>query len=116
MTELEKKKAAIASRLATARKQAGLSQSQVAGMLGLHRPAISELEAGRRGVTAEELAKLAKIYGVGVSWLACSDAESPNPEHDRLELAARKLSKLKRADFDRVLELLAAIGSSKGKK
>jgi len=115
MPEISKKRIAIATRLVTARKQAGLSQTQVAKMLGLHRPSVSELEAGRRAVTAEELTKLAKIYGTNVSWLACTDTDSPDPAKDRLELAARQLTKLKKADFDRVLELLAAVGNAKGK-
>ena len=41
-------KECIASRLRSAREMAGLSQGQVAKMLGMHRPTISEIEAGRR--------------------------------------------------------------------
>jgi transcriptional regulator with XRE-family HTH domain len=109
MSNSVSKKAAIASRLALAREQAGLSQGQVAKILGLHRPSISEAEAGRRSVSAEELTKLAEIYGVSVSWLACSETETPDPAQDRIELAARELAKLKKADLDRVLDLLSAL-------
>ena len=48
-------------------------------MLGLHRPSVSEAEAGNRNVTADELAKLAGIYKVSVSWLAGEGAESADP-------------------------------------
>src|SRR3989304_5153549 len=70
------KQKAIASRIALARAQAGLSQGQVARLMKLHRPSISELEAGRRKVSADELGVMAKLYGVSVSWLACEDTDS----------------------------------------
>ena len=55
---ITEKRQIIASRPAIARKRAGLSQSQVALKIGLQRPAISEIEAERRRVAAEELAFL----------------------------------------------------------
>src|SRR6266487_982469 len=109
MDNAQKKKEAIASRLALARKQAGLSQAQVAKMLNLHRPSISEAEAGRRNVSAEELVEFARIYGVSVSWLAGAEAEGENAAQIRIELAARELAKLKPEDLDRRLELLSAL-------
>lgn len=59
----------IASRLRQARLMAGLSQQHVANLLMVHRPSVSEIEAGRRNVTAVELVKLARIYGVSSYWL-----------------------------------------------
>ena len=48
MTNLESaKRVQIAERLKEARKLAGLSQGHVAKMLGLHRPSVSEMEAGK---------------------------------------------------------------------
>jgi transcriptional regulator with XRE-family HTH domain len=109
MDKAQKKKEAIASRLALARKQAGLSQAQVAKMLNLHRPSITEAEAGRRNVTATEIAKLAEIYGVSVDWLACTDTDSTDEMKDRIQLAARELAKLKKEDLEKVLGLLSAL-------
>jgi transcriptional regulator with XRE-family HTH domain len=109
MDKDQKKKEAIASRLALARKQAGLSQAQVAKMLNLHRPSITEAEAGRRNVTATEMAKLAEIYGVSVDWLACTDTDSTDETKDRIQLAARELAKLKKEDLEKVLGLLSAL-------
>ena len=40
----------------------GLSQAQVAKMLDLQRPSITEMEAGNRAVSAEELVNLAEIF------------------------------------------------------
>ena len=59
MSENKSIKEIIASRLKIAREMAGLSQNQVAKMLGMKRPAISEIEAGRRKVSADEIAQLA---------------------------------------------------------
>ena len=55
MTELDSaKRAQIAGRLKEARKLAGLSQGHVAKMLGLHRPSVSEMEAGNRRISADD--------------------------------------------------------------
>jgi transcriptional regulator with XRE-family HTH domain len=103
----------IAARLRTAREAAGLSQGQVAKLLDYHRPTITEIEAGRRKVSGEELARLAKLYEVSVEWLTSSSSES-NAAEDRIMLAARELSKMKDEDLDRLMSLLQMI--RKGKK
>jgi transcriptional regulator with XRE-family HTH domain len=107
MDDSNAKREAIANRLKAARERAGLTQGQVAKKLGLHRPSVSEIEAGRRGVSAEEIAAMAKLYNVGADWLI--DAEDSDPVRDRLELAARELSKLKKKDLDRLLDLLGSL-------
>ena len=109
MSESEERKLHIASRLALARKHAGLSQGQVAKIMKLHRPSISEIEAGRRNVSAEELIALADIYGVSINWITSEKVET---ESAKLELAARELSKLKDDDLEKVIALLTALRSS----
>lgn len=99
------------TRLKAARELAGLSQGQVAKMLGLRRPSISEMESGKRKVSANELAKLAEIYGVTMSYLIGSNSVEDDVNQARFELAARELSKLKAEDLDRVLQLLIALRS-----
>ena len=112
MTNLDSaKRAQIAERLKEARKLAGLSQGHVAKMLGLHRPSVSEMEAGNRRVSADELARLAEIYDVNVAWLLGEAAEALDAQDPRLELAARELSKLKPEDLEQLLRLLAAMRS-----
>ncbi len=105
-------RSAIAERLREARKAAGLSQGQVAKLLQMHRPTISEIEAGNRRVSAEELVKFAETYDVTVSWLLGETAEQLEMDDPRLQLAARELSKLKPDDLDRLLRLLASMRSS----
>ena len=105
------KRVLIAGRLKEARKLAGLSQGHVAQILGLHRPSVSEIEAGNRRVSAEELARLANIYDVGVAWLLGEVPDTLDAQDPRLELAARELTKLKPDDLERLLKLLAAMRS-----
>jgi transcriptional regulator with XRE-family HTH domain len=106
--EMDHKRTVLAERLRMARELAGLSQGQVAKRLGIHRPSVSEIEAGRRRVSAEELTELANLYAVDLSWLAGVDAASD--EHQaRVEIAARELSKLREEDLDRVLKVLSAL-------
>lgn len=109
MTEAIQKKAIIASRIREARKMAGLSQAQVAKMLKLHRPSISEIEAGNRNVSAEEIAKLAEIFDVSASWLIGDSADKVDVHDNKLQLAARELQKLKPEDLDRLLTILASM-------
>jgi transcriptional regulator with XRE-family HTH domain len=88
------KRAQIAERLKEARQLVGLSQGHVAKMLGLHRRSVSEVEAGNRRVSADELARLAEIYDVSVDWLLGEAPETLDARDVRLELAALELSKL----------------------
>ncbi len=112
MTDTERlKRAKMAERLKEARKLAGLSQGQVAKLLGMHRPTITEIEAGNRRVSAEELTRFSEIYDVSVSWLFGEGAETLTAEDPKLQLAARELAKLKPDDLERLLKLLAAMRS-----
>ena len=88
---------------------AGLSQGQVAKLLSLHRPAISEIEAGKRRVSAEELAQLAELFDVSVAWLIGETPETLESDDPRVQLAARELKRLKPDSLDRLMRVLAAI-------
>jgi transcriptional regulator with XRE-family HTH domain len=57
----------LARRLRAVRLARGHTQEAVARALGLHRPAISEIEAGRRSVTSAEVAELSRLFQVPVS-------------------------------------------------
>lgn len=120
MSETEdQRRAKIAERIREARKSAGLSQGQVARLMNLHRPTISEIEAGNRRVSAEELTALAKMFDVSVAWLVGEAPETVETDDPRIQLAARELKKLKPEDLDRLMRLLASMRSaetSKGKR
>ena len=108
------KRVLVAERLKEARKLAGISQGQVAKMLGLHRPSVSEIEAGNRKVSADEVARLSEIYDVSVAWLLGDASDMIDVADPRLELAARELAKLKPGDLERLLKLLSAMRSDSG--
>lgn len=102
---------AIASRLRVARETAGLTQGQVANLAGWHRPTVSEIEAGRRRVSAEELSLLADLYSADVSWIL-GEGEEASPASARAKLAARELGKLKEEDLDRLLQVIQSLKRS----
>jgi transcriptional regulator with XRE-family HTH domain len=101
----------IAARLRLARETAGLTQAQAAKKLNLHRPSISEIEACRRRVSAEEISKLAEMYGVDVGWLT-EGSKATTDKPDKLLLAARQLSQLKDRDLDRLMDLIRVLRGS----
>ena len=115
MSMTESTREQIAARLRSARDAAGLSQGQAAKLLGMHRPTISEIEAGRRKVSGEELAQFASLYAVSVEWLTSATNQTDAAE-DRILLAARELSKMKDQDLDRLMGLLKMIRKEKAPK
>ena len=70
--------ASIGGRVRLARDQAGLRQEDLAAHLGIPRPSVSEIEAGRRDVSSVELAKLAEYLGKPLGWfVAVGDSFDP---------------------------------------
>jgi len=109
MSDSSEKYSSLGGRLREARMLAGLSQGQVARLLGMHRPTISEIEAGNRKVTAVELTTFAETYDVTTAWLLEEVPDQLDVSDPRLQLAARELGKLKSEDLDRLLRLLASM-------
>jgi len=116
MTKQADPKQLIAARLKEARELAGLSQGQAAKKLDMHRPTISEIEAGNRNVTAPELARFAELYDVDVRWLSGAGADQLDPQDARLQLAFRELQKIKPEDLDKLMRALAALRGPKGEE
>lgn len=105
------KEQTIADRLREARQLAGLSQAQAAHRLSLHRPAISEIEAGRRSVSADELKQFADVYAVRTSWLL---GEAPDDtSSDKLLMAARELGKIRDEDLQRLVRVIQMLKTEK---
>jgi transcriptional regulator with XRE-family HTH domain len=100
----------IGARLRQAREAAGLTQEQIAKLLGLPRPAISEMEGETRRVSVGELKQLAYRYKVSMEWLT----GEPTSKNDKVKIAARKLSALKDEDIDTVMRIVDSF--SKGRR
>lgn len=108
------KKQQIAERLREARKLAGLTQGQAAVKMDMHRPTISEIEAGNRNVSVTELSKFAEVYDVDPAWLSGSGPGQLDPQDEHLQLAFRELKKIKPEDLDRLMRALAALRGARG--
>ena len=108
--EVEKVRIEIATRLRMAREAAGLSQGQAARLMDMHRPTVSEIEAGRRRLAADEMPKFAETYGISIAWLVGEhDDGDAGDLSDRIKLAARQLSSLKDEDIDKLMRLLQSM-------
>ena len=86
--------------LRDARERAGITTVEAAEALEVRRPAIWEIEHDKRKVSAEELGKLADLYGVSATWLL--ERASSAARDDRAELAAQVLAGMSDAQLDRL--------------
>ncbi len=109
MTVETEQRQLIARRIREARQLAGLSQGQVAKLMGMHRPSVSEIEAGNRRVSADEIARLAEIFDVGTAYLLGEAPDKLAMNDPKLQLAARELAKLSPDALDGLLRALAAV-------
>lgn len=84
----------FSERLKDLRKQAGLTQVDVAEKLGISQPAYASWERGAKKPTQENLVKIAQILNVSVDYLVGnSDEENTNKELEDIELLFRMNSK-----------------------
>ena len=82
----------FSERLKDLRKQAGLTQVDVAEKLGISQPAYASWERGVKKPTQENLVKIAQILNVSVDYLVCNSEEKAY-ELDNIELLFRMNSK-----------------------
>jgi transcriptional regulator with XRE-family HTH domain len=73
--------------------------------MNMHRPTVTEIEAGRRKVSAQEVEKFAELYGVTAEWIVTGQTDE-NGADARLVIAARELSKMNENDLDRLMKML----------
>lgn len=85
----------LGKRLKQAREYVGITQEEAAAHLKVRRAAISEIEAGKRGVGALEMKALAALYDRPTSWFT-GEVEPPVPED--VEFLARTVSDLSEND------------------
>ena len=68
-------------RLKTLRIQQNLTQSQFGAILGISKPAISDIERGRRTTTIEKLVEIADYFDVSIDYLV---GRTDNPQSHKL--------------------------------
>lgn len=83
----------FSDRLKELRKQARLTQVEIAEKLGISQPAYASWERGTKKPTQENLIKIAQILNVTVDYLVGNfDEEITNKELDNIEILFRKNS------------------------
>ncbi len=88
-------------RLKTARKNLHLSQEYVSNYVGITRTAIVEIEAGKRKISTDELAKFSTLYQISVDELMNGrNIEMP------VQMFARSFGELDEADQREILNLI----------
>ncbi|WLG56733.1 helix-turn-helix transcriptional regulator [Pseudomonas extremorientalis] len=91
----------IGDRLRRAREYMGLSQDEVASVLGLPRPSVTNMEQGARKVDAIELNKLAKLYRRTLDYLM-TGTEPAGDGPEQLAFLARAVKGLSEKDVEEV--------------
>lgn len=91
----------VGERLRQAREYVGLSQDDVATVLGLPRPSVTNMELGTRKVEALELNKLAKLYRRTLEYLLTGIEPAPEGT-TQLTFLARSLKGLTGKDLEEV--------------
>ncbi len=92
-----------AKKLKEARMKAEITQDEAAALMNVTRRAISEMEAGKRSVSADELAQFSRIYNVDVRELLFVDFTEAGDEQ-RLTAKYSSFLKLLEKLSDREVE------------
>ena len=90
-------------KLKEARVKKGLSQDEAANLMNVAKRAISEMEAGKRSISADELAQFSRIYKVDVRELLFVDFTAEG-EEQRLAAKYSSFFKLLEKLTDREVE------------
>nr|DAI48976.1 MAG TPA: helix-turn-helix domain protein [Caudoviricetes sp.] len=98
----------IGRKLKELRNSRDLKQSELADLVGLSRPAISNIESGKRSLTISTLKRFCEVYGIDISYFGIDTTsydettdltlrieslfhDLPEPEKDELYLKIMKL-------------------------
>jgi transcriptional regulator with XRE-family HTH domain len=99
---VDRQRAELGARLREAREYVGLSQDDVASVLGISRPAVTLIESGGRKVEAIELSKLAPLFGTTVEFLLTGQ-KVVTADDEKLAYLARATKGLSEADLEQLL-------------
>jgi transcriptional regulator with XRE-family HTH domain len=103
--------AQLGSRLREAREYLGLSQEFVAEQLGLPRPSISAIEAGKRKVSTRELAEFSRLYKRTVPELLGQEDQT-RPQDGTVAALFRTTRELTEVDRQQVLRFAQFLRSA----
>jgi transcriptional regulator with XRE-family HTH domain len=94
---------ALGERLRESREYLGLSQQEVAERLGISRPAVTHMEAGKRKVSTLELRQLASLYRRPYEWLVGETRDAGVPEDQLTRALYRTTRELSDRDREQLL-------------
>lgn len=99
----------IAQRLVRLRKEAGLSQAQMAEKLGLSQPVVSDYERGASRLHGELILKVAEILNVSADELLGKETNKPKARPSgKVQQVFEEVSNLPRRQQDKVVEFVSA--------
>jgi transcriptional regulator with XRE-family HTH domain len=104
---------ALGERLRESREFLGLSQQDVAQLLKLTRPAVTNIETGKRKVSTLELREFARLYRKPYDWLIGESSDSAPAEDELTQALYRTTSELSdrdRAQLLRFAQFLSEAG------
>jgi transcriptional regulator with XRE-family HTH domain len=100
----------VGERLRTLRIERGLTQVQLAEMVGTHQTALSQVEVGRRGVSLDQILKLARALKVTPDQIL-GETPPPNgtrPQSGRLLKRIERIEALPQAKQRALLQMIDA--------
>ena len=103
----------LGRRLRDAREYLGLSQEQVADYLGIPRPSVSTIEAGKRRISFQEMQRLAELYRKPLTYFSGEETPAADETTDALFRTTQDLSTTDREQVLRFAQFLRTAGPAK---
>lgn len=109
--------AQLGARIATLRKEQGITQVQLAELLGVSQQAITAYEVGRRRIQVSALPVIAKALGVAVEALlgAESKATGKRGRAPKLQQQMERINRLPKAQQRFVMQVLDSVLAQAGR-
>lgn len=100
----------LGKRIATLRKEAGMTQVQLAEILKISQQHMASFEAGRRKVSSSDIPVLAQLFGVSTDkMLGIQEAPSKRGPASRLQRQIEQVALLPKSKQKFISEMLEAI-------
>jgi transcriptional regulator with XRE-family HTH domain len=99
----------VGARVRALRQQGDLTQTELAELLGTKQTAVSEIERGKRGLTVQQVVKLAQALKVTPNDILGNDGQHPRPRSARLLRRLHRVEQLPEDQQAAVLKLLDGV-------
>ena len=106
----------IGERLRTARQARRMTQVELAKALGTHQASLSQIERGIRGITLQQVVKLARVLRVSPDRLlgvGKANGAPPPSRNERLMRRVRRIEQLSPEQQEAVIKMLDAFLQSR---